>query len=212
MTIHVKNITGTPADLLARLDRKQWYEPAIARMATHRQREWLTVRVLLKEVLGQEKQILYTDTGKPYLADATHRISISHTRGYVALALAPTHPVAIDIERIQPRVENIRSRFMNTEEEHNLSPTHPLIHLLLHWSAKETMVKLMDDRAINFQSQLHIQPFEPALGDWGELLIRETKTTRRETVAIHYLVSEHYVLTVAPTDRHPLPPVDTLAR
>jgi phosphopantetheinyl transferase len=135
MIIQTEAITKTPEALLSQLKRQEWYAPALARMSLPRQSEWLTVRVLLKNLLGEEKQILYTDSGKPYLADSSYFISISHTQGHVAVALDEKDPVAIDIEHISPRVERIRSRFMSEAEEENLSNTHPLLHLLLHWSA-----------------------------------------------------------------------------
>jgi phosphopantetheinyl transferase (holo-ACP synthase) len=196
MIIQVKDITETPDELLAQLNRKEWYASALAKMGVHRQREWLSVRVLLKNILGRERQILYTDSGKPYLDDASYNISISHTKSYVAIALDNNHPVAIDIEQISPRVEKIRSRFMNETEELNLSKTCPLIHLLLHWSAKETLVKYLDNKDIEFQSQLHIHPFEPLVGEWDLFTAQETKTTKRETVNIRYFVAKDYVLTL----------------
>ncbi|MDR2804339.1 MAG: 4'-phosphopantetheinyl transferase superfamily protein [Dysgonamonadaceae bacterium] len=195
MIIQTEAITKTPEALLAQLDRPEWYAPALAKMSPRRQSEWLTIRVLLKNTLGEEKLILYTDSGKPYLADSSYFVSISHTKGYAAVALDEKHPVAIDIEHISPRVERIRSRFMNETEEKNLSNRHPLIHLLLHWSAKETLFKYLNENDIEFQSQLHIHPFEPVVGEWGEFTAHETRTEKRQNFNIRYIVKEAYVLT-----------------
>jgi phosphopantetheinyl transferase len=195
MILEVKAITGTPDELLAQLDHKAWYEPALARMGTQRRREWLTVRVLLKKMLGgEERQILYTDSGKPYLADSSCKIGISHTKGYAAVALDRDHPVAIDIEYISPRVEKIRRRFMNETETENLSQNHPLIHLLLHWSAKETLFKYLNEANIDFKSQLHIHPFEPVIGEWGICTAHETKTDRKLHFTLNYRVEASYVI------------------
>ena len=194
MIIQTEIITKSPDELLAGLEQKTWYMPALARMGVKRQREWLAVRVLLKKMLGTEKQILYTDFGKPYLADASYRISISHTKKRVAIALAENNPIAIDIEEISPRVENIRSRFMNETEELYLSKIHPLIHSLLHWSAKEAIYKYMDGGDIDFKSQLHIHPFEPVMGEWKEFTAHETRTKQQQNFVIRYMVNEDYVL------------------
>ena len=199
MIIRTEVITETPEELLSQLEQKMWYRPTLAGMAPHRQREWLMVRVLLKKILGEEKQIAYTSAGVPYVVDSSCHISISHTKGYVAVAMDETGPVAIDIEQISPRVEKIRSRFMNETEEQHLSQTHPLIHLLLHWSAKETLFKYMHEQDIDFKSQFHIHPFEPVLGEWRAFAAHETRTERQQGFVIHYLVEKEYVLCLIAT-------------
>jgi phosphopantetheinyl transferase len=195
MNVEIAPISETPDELLAQLEHKDRYLPALKKMSEHRQREWLSVRVLLKKTVGEEKQILYTETGKPYLADQSYHISISHTKGYVAIALDKEQPVAIDIEHVSPRVEKIRTRFMNETEEKHLSKNHPLIHLLLHWSAKETLFKFLDENDIEFKSQLHIRPFEPVIGAWAAFSAYETRTEEKRSFRIHYLVTEEYVVT-----------------
>ena len=194
MIVRTEAIAETPDELLSQLEHKAWYIPTLAKMGTHRQREWLTVRVLLKKILGEEKLISYTAAGKPYLADSSYHISISHTKGYVALAVDGNYPVAIDIEQISSRVEKICSRFMNETEEQNLSKNLPLIHLLLHWSAKEAIYKYMDENDIDFKSQMHIHPFEPVTGKWQEFKAYETRTERQQNFVIRYLVEKDYVL------------------
>lgn len=50
-------------------------------------------------------------------ADGSAHISISHTNGYVAVALHPTEEVGIDIERYGVRVRRVVSRFVRPDEE-----------------------------------------------------------------------------------------------
>ena len=194
MIIRTAAIAETPDDLLSQLEQQAWYLPTLAKMGRHRQCEWLTVRVLLKKILGEEKQISYTPAGKPYFADSSQFISISHTKGYVAVALDEFYPVAIDIEQISPRVEKLRSRFMDETEEQHLSKTQPLIHSLLHWSAKEAIYKYMDESDIDFKWQLHIHPFDPIMGEWQELKAHETRTERQQNFIVRYFVGKEYVL------------------
>jgi phosphopantetheinyl transferase len=194
MIVQTESITETPDELLSQLEQKAWYMPTLAKMGRHRQCEWLTVRGLLKKMLGEEKQISYTSAGKPYLAGSSYHISISHTKAQVAVAVDENSPVAIDIEHISPRVERIRSRFMSEAEEQNLSKTCPIIHLLLHWSAKEALYKYMNESDIDFKSQLHIHPFEPVMGEWKEFTAHETRTERQQGFVIRYLVEKEYVL------------------
>ena len=69
-----------------------------------RQLEYLAVRVLLRAVCGEEKHISHYSSGKPFLTDGSFYITISHTRGYVAVGLHATYEVGVDIEYISNRV------------------------------------------------------------------------------------------------------------
>jgi 4'-phosphopantetheinyl transferase EntD len=193
--IGIASIAGTSNELLALLEHKTQYIPALRKMSEHRKREWLSVRTLLKRLLGEEKEIAYTDFGKPYLADNSCHISISHTKDFVAVIWGKEKEVAIDIERISSRVENIRSRFMSEPEESNLSKENPVIHLLLHWSAKESLFKLLPENDIEFKSQLHIRPFEPVMNEWSVFTAYETRTEKRQSYTVCYIVTKEYVLT-----------------
>jgi 4'-phosphopantetheinyl transferase EntD len=164
-------------------------------MTENRKKEWLTIRVLLKELLGTEEEIFYSSSGKPYLSDNLYHISISHTKGYAALILNKENEVAIDIERISPKVENIWKRFVSEEEEKALSQSESRIHLLLYWSAKETLFKRIDIDDVDFKTHLHIRPFEPVLGEWSDFEAYETRTKNQNCFNIKYFVHEDYVLT-----------------
>jgi phosphopantetheinyl transferase len=183
------------ASLLSRLSFKERYLSTIERMTENRKREWLAIRVLLKELTGEEKEILYNSFGKPYLSDNSYHISISHTKGYAALILNVENKVAIDIERITPRIENIWKRFVNEGEEKALSQSHKRIHLLLFWSAKESIFKQLGTENVDFKLHLHIQPFEPVLGEWRDFEVYETHTCNQNCFKIKYFVHEDYVLT-----------------
>jgi phosphopantetheinyl transferase len=181
--------------LLNRLTYRERYLPTIEKMPEHRKCEWLSVRILLKDMLGEEKEILYYPSGKPYLADHSHHISISHTKGYVAVIVNKGKEVAIDIEKISLRVEKVSVRFINPEEEKQLSKQNRLIHLLLHWSAKESVYKMMDEAGIDFKTQMHIRPFEPRINEWGSFAAYETCTSAGQSFTVRYFVDEEYVLT-----------------
>ena len=181
--------------LLARLSFKERYLPIIERMTENRKREWLTIRVLLKELLGEEKEILYNSFGKPYLSDNSFYISISHTKGYAALIISKENEVAVDIEKIKPKVKNVQKKFVNEEEEKFLSQSNELIHLLLLWSAKESLFKMLGIENVDFKLHLHIQPFEPVLGEWSEFNACESRTKEQNCFKIKYFVHEDYVLT-----------------
>ncbi|MDR2085778.1 MAG: 4'-phosphopantetheinyl transferase superfamily protein [Dysgonamonadaceae bacterium] len=193
--VGIKAILQDSESLLNQLTYKDRYLPFLEKMTEHRRQEWLSVRILVKELTGEEKEILYQPSGKPYLADKSHYIGISHTKGYVAVCLNKEKETAIDIEKIAPRVKNIYSRFMSEEEEKALSKNQELVHLLLHWSAKESMFKILNETSVEFKSQLHIQAFEPLLYEWGSFQAYETRTGKQNLFTINYYVHEDYVLT-----------------
>lgn len=153
--------------------------------------EWLSIRILLFMLLGEEKTILNRGDGKPYLKDSNYHISISHTKGYATVFLHETAPVGIDIEIRSERVKKVADKFISDKEY--IDTSQKTVHQLLHWSAKESLFKLMEENEIDFKHHLHIHPFTPAAN--GIITASETKTDRNRTFNIHYEVHSDYVLT-----------------
>lgn len=160
--------------------------------APHRRQEWLSVRLLLRHLLGTDKEIAYLPSGKPYLVDGSFHISISHTRDYVALIVGQ-RPVGIDIEHYADRVRRVASKFMRSDEVPAPYQDDDTWSLLLHWSAKEVMFKCMDCSEVDFCAHLQIFPFVPQVQ--GEFSAREYRTEQQRTFLIRYLLHPDFVLT-----------------
>jgi phosphopantetheinyl transferase len=158
-----------------------------------RKLEWLTVRVLLKDLLNEEKEIAYKNSGKPYLKDNSYQISISHTKNFVAVLLHPSLHVGLDIEQRGERALRIKERFLSVEEINSLDKSQPDLHSLLCWSAKETLFKIVPETEIDFINHLHIFPFQPA--ESGSFPAKETRSDRQDEFEIQYRVFEDFVLT-----------------
>lgn len=172
------------------------YESGMQRFKSEkRQLEWLAVRVLLKELVGEEKEIGYLPSGKPYLEDRSACVSFSHTSGYVAVAVHPEKEVGIDIEQYGLRVRKLASRFVRDDERSSVEAGDEIYALLLHWSAKETMFKLMEHSDVDFLDHLHILPFIPT--NSGEMKAVEYRTEMRHTFQVSYYTHPDYVLTFA---------------
>ena len=165
--------------------------------------EWTAVRVLLYTVLDRQVHINYNDLGAPLLPgyEGLH-ISISHTKGYVAIALSESAPIGIDVEQIErfeektnvfddkeklPRVEKVRTRFMRNDEF-----AETTIGLLLHWSAKETLFKVLGREGVNFVDEMQVSPFDETQYE-GEFSIKDMKED--DTYIIYYKVFDDFVLT-----------------
>lgn len=153
--------------------------------------EWLTTRLMVLILLGEEKITKRRKTGQPYITDGSYQISISHTKDYAAILLHKTHLVGIDIEARSERVLKIAKKFISENEFIDLS--QQVEHQLLHWSAKESLFKVMNLKGIDFKEHLHIEHFTPsASGAFGAY---ETKTDAKNHFIIHYEIHPDYVLT-----------------
>lgn len=156
-------------------------------------KEWLAVRSLIKEVLGFEKIVSYDEEGKPYFADNSFQISISHTKGYVAILLHSTKLVGLDIEQMGDRAGKLKKRFLSELEIKALDTNNESVHVLLHWSAKETLFKIMPEIEIDFIHHLHIDAFQ--LKEEGSFSASESKSEEKRSYQIHYKVFADFVLT-----------------
>lgn len=184
------------ADLLSLLPHQSFYMEQLERFsAESRKKEWLSVRVLLLALCGEEKIIAYTSTGKPYLEDGSFHISISHTRGYVAVLLHPSKEVGVDIEQCGERVIKVYHKFMVQEEELNICKEKEVLHLLLHWSAKETVYKMMEREDAELREHIRVSSFVP--GERGEFAVTEYRTERKQSYLVKYITHPDYVLTYA---------------
>ena len=196
LTVGVWKVDETVEQLRSMFHQFSMYEAGFSRFTSEsRQREWLAVRVLLKELCGEEKKIGYLPSGKPYLEDGSMRVSFSHTKGYVAVAIHPDYKVGVDIEQYGERVKKVASRFIHEDEKPSVLAGDEVYTLLLHWSAKETMYKLMEEEAVDFARHLRIHPF--IASNSGELSAVETRTDAQTRFRIFYETHTDYVLTYA---------------
>ena len=180
--------------LLHRLEQTETYLPVLNRYRSEgRKSEWLAVRVLLKELTGSEMTISYRDSGAPYLPDSALHISISHTKGFVAVLLSQDKPVGIDIEYCSERIHRIKSRFLN-DAELKLLGELSTNKLLVCWSAKETVFKMLEQKTADMQRDIQIIDFNPLLTS-GTLKVQETLTPRSAVYQIAYIITPDFVLT-----------------
>ena len=160
--------------------------------AAHRRLEWLAVRVLLYTLSGEEKEIAYHPSGKPYLADDSASLSISHTKGNVAVILNPKTPVGIDIEQYGKRVHKVFDRFIRPDEQVEAYQGDTTWGGLLHWSAKETVFKCMKNADADLR-KLCLSHFIPQKE--GTFQVREYATEGQSLFSVGYRICEDFVLT-----------------
>ena len=127
---------------------------------------------------------------------AAGSISISHTKGYVAVLLGdPKKEVGIDIEYYSGRVRKVAHKFMRADEQESLFRGTETWSLLLHWSAKETMFKCMNASDVDFREHLHVMPF--IVDEQGVFSAAEYRTAEKRNFQIHYYLFSDFVLTLS---------------
>lgn len=158
--------------------------------SSRRTLEWLSSRLLLQLLIGDDKTIEHTDQGQPFLSDKSFHISISHSKDYAVVLLHKYKKVGVDIENYSNRILKIENRFISEDEY--IDPSNRMLHLILHWCAKETMYKLMNSTEIVFKTHLHIHPFQ--IKDTGVMDAYEIFTECKSTFKINYEVNSDFIL------------------
>lgn len=193
----VWKVTETAEELESILCEKILYTRDLNALKSPKRRmELLGVRVLLKFLAGEEKRILHEPSGKPFLEKDNRRITISHTQGYVAVGIHENAVPGIDIERFGEKVRKVSTYFIREDEMSGaelMSETGCLYQLLLHWSAKETMYKVLERDAVDFIRHLRISPF--ILGQEGVFTGETLLPGTEDFFRIHYFIHRDFVCT-----------------
>lgn len=161
-----------------------------------RKREWITVRVLLRDLFAGENlpAISYNEFGKPSLSNNVG-ISISHTKEFVAILINPNGNAGIDLETMRERITVLAPKFVNDEEQKFLPEKSIVDYLHVIWGAKEVMFKLNGRGELDFRAHLYVEPFQ--LTNKGNILARISKQNHREVYDIYYELWNGMMLTYA---------------
>jgi 4'-phosphopantetheinyl transferase len=125
-----------------------------------RKSEWMASRLLLYKLLDKVVEIEYDINRKPSIFGHKTDISISHTKGLVALIIAK-NLAGIDVETINDRVLKIEDRFLSKIEKECIPMENRLRAVLINWSAKETLYKIYGEKGLDFKKQIFISAFKP---------------------------------------------------
>jgi 4'-phosphopantetheinyl transferase len=155
-----------------------------------RKLEYLGVRIALMELIGKKVEIEYDTFGKPSLADKRYQISISHSKAWIAVMIDPARLVGVDIEIPTDKILKLYKRFLNNTEQKELTSGDKINKLMLAWSAKEVLYKIIGIEAVDFANQLHIFPFE--LNANGKFNAEHSKT--KKNYELNYIQNPDYTL------------------
>jgi len=148
---------------------------------------WQAARYFLKTVLAQyvggtPKNIVFEKTahGKPILTGRGIEFSLSHTRRYVALAIAKV-PVGIDIEEGDPEVDIYGvGKLCFTADEYKIvtESSRPLQLFYETWVTKEAHIKCLDITLEELNNRSQLSPMQPLIapsGVYGALAWQATR-------------------------------------
>ncbi len=187
------DITEDYEELFSRLSLRQEEERLLNSFACDlRKIEWLSVRVLLRQMSGHELSIIYNGNRKPFIEGNSFHISISHSNNLSSILLSRNHKVGIDLEFMSHRISKISHRFINEKEQ--ITPDEDLkrYHLYIHWCAKEALYKICDKQDINFRKNIIIEPFNPE--SKGVLKGLVNNRYRKEYFKLNYFTIDNYII------------------
>ena len=131
-------------------------------VSERRRCEWLAVRALLAMRFGDGVRVVYDGAGKPALDGVSYDVSISHTAGYVVLALSGSGAVGVDVELLSRNALVASERYIPS----NVLDSFPLemknTKALFHWCAKEALFKLVGNLGGTFRENISLGDFEIA--------------------------------------------------
>jgi 4'-phosphopantetheinyl transferase len=135
----------------------------LARLQPKAQAERLASRYLLHLLKGDYYTFQKDAFGKPFLHNSLNikdfEISLSHSHGRVAVMYAPCL-CGIDIQKEDPRLTKLQSKFLSETERAALNPLHELSDLQVYWGAKEALYKAYGERGVDFKTQLFVSPWQ----------------------------------------------------
>jgi phosphopantetheinyl transferase len=123
-----------------------------------RRKQWLAYRILIRSLLEPtEVPVEYDSMGKPYLAGSDRHISVTHSGDLAAVIMSCRGAVGIDLERVRPKIERVKERFLSAEELEAAGSPPDAGLLTMAWCAKEALYKLYGQRNLDFRSQMRIR-------------------------------------------------------
>ena len=120
--------------------------------------EVLAWRAIVRRELGQGVKISYDEYGAPQVDTPGTYISISHSRGEVAVAISD-QPCAVDIEHLNRDFRRVAGRYLSSLEQ-TLAERYDLFAEM--WSAKEALYKFYKKGNLDFVRDVVIESYSSA--------------------------------------------------
>ncbi len=118
-----------------------------------RQREYITQRILLKEIVGKDTKIIKHKSGKPAIVNSPLFVSFTHNERFTGMFLSEKS-CGIDIQTPTQRIVGIKHKFIN--EKDFCKDTEDYQTLSLIWSCKEAVFKKYGEHPLFIKEHISI--------------------------------------------------------
>ena len=157
---------------------------------------WLASRALINELFQHKNVELIKDIfNKPSLKidGIEYHISITHSFKYAAIIVSMSKPVSIDMEKVDPRIQRVKHKFMRDDEMEFILDEQDIEMLVTVWSAKETLYKFYGKKELDFKGNLKIEHFN--FSNLFEMKGLISKDSFLQSFNIHAEFLDGYILT-----------------
>ena len=167
------------------------YKIFLTRKANHMKRQFLASRKLIA-LVDPDLMVSYKDD-MPFLSD-NRNISISHSDNVVTILISENKGIGIDVERINNKVNSIKSKFLNQKEINYLNGYEESRNLTRVWTAKEAIYKALRMPGIIFSENILIEEFnnESKTGI-GKFI----STNQEKKFKLYFYDLDNYCLTIS---------------
>jgi len=150
-----ESVEDLRASISLREEEEMLYQSFVAES---RKKQWLAYRLLIRTLLKPDDfPVEYDEHGKPFLAGSDFHISVTHTEDLAAVIISRNARVGIDIEKIKPRIQKVRDKFLSREELASIGKERELEQLTIAWCAKEALYKLYGVRTLDFRENISLE-------------------------------------------------------
>lgn len=125
--------------------------------ALWRRKEWMASRIMASQFFDSKTTISYDAYGRPVVDDRAERISISHSKRFVAVLISAHFKPTIDIELPKQKIRSIAHKFIN-DRERVLFDCRKVFNLYRIWCAKECAFKHHHLGGVDFREHILIEP------------------------------------------------------
>jgi len=167
-----------------------------------RNMHWLSTRVLLRRMMETDNYIdcKVDSSGKPYLSNFPHHISLSHSYDYAAVMVSKNRAVGIDIELVKDKIERIAHKFLSEDELGFIQDRDRIDQLYVTWCAKEAIYKLHGKKNISFLEHIKLETFEYEGSGAFEAMLNIG--VRQRKFRVHYEKFDGYMIGFVSDDDH----------
>lgn len=159
-----------------------------------KRKEWIAGRRLVKVLMENSgltfRGIVKDEFGKPFPAESSYQLSLSHSFPYVAACLHYRESVGIDLEQPKEKLLRIAPRILDNEEL-EIAGADVKKHCVI-WCAKEVLVKVHGKKNLVFATNLKIGPF--SMQSEGEITGNIIVNSHHTIVPMYYQVHSDFIV------------------